>query len=77
MPRSLRVEYAGAIYHVLNRGNYRQPIFATDASKEAFLSTLWAACQRYDWIIHAYCLMDNHYHLAIETQQPNLSVGMQ
>ncbi len=77
MPRSVRIEYPGAVYHVLNRGNYRQPIFATDVSKETFLATLWAACQRYRWTIHAYCLMDNHYHLAIETEQANLSVGMQ
>ena len=43
MPRSLRIEYEGALYHVLNRGNYRQGVFAADASREAFLSTLWAA----------------------------------
>jgi putative transposase len=77
MPRSLRIEYEGAIYHILNRGNYRQGVFAADASKEAFLSTLWAACDRCGWILHAYCLMDNHYHLALETPEPNLSVGMQ
>ena len=77
MPRSLRIEYPGAIHHVLNRGNYRREVFATDASKEMFLATLWAACDRCDWILHAYCLMDNHYHLAIETAQANLSLGMQ
>jgi putative transposase len=77
MPRSLRIEYAGAIYHVINRGNYRQSLFATDGSKEGFLAVLWAACERCGWIIHGFCLMDNHYHLAVETEQPNLSVGMQ
>ena len=77
MPRSLRIEYPGAVYHVLNRGNYRQNIFESDASKEAFEETLLKTCERTGWILHAFCLLDNHYHLCVETPDANLSVGMQ
>lgn len=77
MPRHLRIEYPGALYHVLNRGNYRRDVFATDGNKQAFERTVFAACERCGWVLHAYCLMDNHYHLAVETPQPNLSRGMQ
>jgi len=77
MPRSLRIEYPGAVYHVLNRGNYRHDVFAVDGSKEVFEETLFKACERSGWILHAYCLLDNHYHLALETSDANLSVGMQ
>lgn len=53
MPQGLRIEYPGAVYHVLNRGNYRQEVFAAEASKMAFASALPAACARYGWILHA------------------------
>jgi putative transposase len=77
MPRNLRIEYPGAVYHVLNRGNYREDIFSTETIKEVFEATLFAACERSAWILHAYTVLDNHFHLALETPQANLSVGMQ
>jgi len=77
MARSLRIEYPGSVYHVINRGNYRQRIFSSDDCCRSFENTLFDACHKYDWILHAYCIMSNHYHLAIETVNGNLSVGMQ
>ena len=76
MARKLRLEYPGAIYHVINRGNYRAWVFKNDSAKAAFEACLFAACQRCGWILHAYIVMGNHYHLAIETPQGNLSAGM-
>ncbi|MFA6287811.1 MAG: transposase [Opitutaceae bacterium] len=76
MPRSLRVEYAGALYHVINRGNYRRDVFETDGAAEAFVTVLTETAQRYGWKVYAYVVMRNHYHLAVETPQPNLSDGM-
>jgi REP element-mobilizing transposase RayT len=76
MPRKLRIQYPGAIYHVMNRGDQREPIFKDDADRHAFLATLGEACQKTDWQIHAYCLMSNHFHLVVETPQPNLVFGM-
>jgi putative transposase len=77
MPRSLRIEYPGAVYHVLNRGNYRDSVFFSDTVKGIFEKTLFTACERSGWILHGYCVLENHYHLALETPEPNLSVGMQ
>jgi len=77
MPRKLRIEGDGAIYHVINRGNYRADVFATSGARQAFLKTLDEACQKTGWILHAWCLMTNHYHLALSTPQPNLVSGMQ
>jgi putative transposase len=76
MPRPLRFEYEGALYHVINRGNYRSWIFEHDDSKEAFESCLFEACERCGWVLHAYCVMSNHFHLALETPRGNLSEGM-
>jgi len=76
MPRSLRIEFAGALYHVINRGNYRRDIFETDGAADAFVTALTEATQRYGWIVHAYVVMRNHYHMAVETPQPNLGDGM-
>ena len=76
MARPLRIEYDGAVYHLTSRGNERKPIFKDDADRNVFLSTLHKVNQRYNWICHAYCLMDNHYHLIIETPDGNLSKGM-
>ena len=76
MPRKLRVEYAGAIYHVINRGNYRTWVFESEGARKAFEDCLWMTCRRCGWVLHAYVLMGNHYHLAVETPEPNLSVGM-
>jgi putative transposase len=76
MARKLRVQYPGAIYHVMNRGDRREPIFKDDADRKLFLQTLGEACQKTGWLIHAWCLMPNHFHLVIETPQPNLVAGM-
>jgi len=57
MPRKLRLEYAGAIYHVVNRGDRREDIFKDDLDRRQFLSTLQEACQKAEWQVHAYCLM--------------------
>ena len=76
MARPLRIEYPGAVYHVTSRGNRRENIFLTDQDRITFLSILGQVCQRFNWFIHAYCLMDNHYHLLIETPDANLSRGM-
>lgn len=76
MPRPPRFEYPGAIYHVLNRGNYRSWVFADDGAKASFQKCLMEACEYAGWTLHAYCVMGNHYHLAVETPEPNLSEGM-
>jgi putative transposase len=76
MARKLRLEYAGACYHVINRGNYRANIFAPKGAAEAFERCLGETCERYGWRIHAFVIMRNHFHLAVETPEPNLSEGM-
>jgi putative transposase len=76
MSRPLRVEYPDAVYHVTSRGNARNDIFQSDQDRKEFLSIMEKVVRRYNWICHAYCLMDNHYHLLIETPDGNLSQGM-
>ena len=76
MARKLRVEYPGAIYHVMNRGNRREAIFRDDRDRAAFLATLGEACGKTGWQVHAFCLMSNHFHLVVETPQGNLVAGM-
>jgi len=76
MPRKLRIEYEGAIYHVMNRGDRREPIFKDDADRKRFLETLGEACAKTDWQVHALCLMENHFHLVVETPKGNLVAGM-
>ena len=76
MSRPLRIEFAGAVYHVTSRGNGRKPIFRDDVDRRSFLEVLHKVNQRHHWICHAYCLMTNHYHLVIETPEGNLSRGM-
>jgi putative transposase len=76
MARKLRIQYAGAIYHVMNRGDRGDAIFQDDTDRERFLETLTEACEKTAWQIHAFCLMGNHFHLVIETPQPNLVAGM-
>ena len=76
MARKLRIQYPGAIYHVMNRGDRREAIFADEADRRRFLETLAEACQKTGWQVHAYCLMSNHFHLVVETPQPNLVLGM-
>ena len=76
MARKLRVEYPGAVYHVMNRGDRREPIFKDDKDRLNFLATLGEACQKTGWQVHAFCLMPNHFHLVLETPQGNLVAGM-
>jgi putative transposase len=76
MARKLRVQYPGAIYHVMNRGDRREPIFHDDDDRELFLETLGEVCEKTDWDIHAWCLMSNHFHLVVETPRANLVEGM-
>lgn len=76
MARKPRVEYPGAIYHVMSRGDRREAIFRDDADRNSFLRTLGEACGRTGWRVHAYVLMTNHYHLLLETPQANLAKGM-
>jgi len=76
MARPLRLEFPGALYHVTSRGNGQEAIYLDDGDRKMFLLTLEDVCRRYHWIIYAYCLMGNHYHLLIETPDGNLSIGM-
>lgn len=76
MARPLRIEYPGAVYHVTSRGNAGEAVFVDDKDRALFLDTLSVAISRFSWLCHAYCLMDNHYHLLVETPQANLSLGM-
>lgn len=76
MTRPLRIEYPGAVYHLTARGNGRQSIFLSDSDRTLFLDILAATVKRYNWLCHGYCLMDNHYHLLVETIDANLSLGM-
>jgi putative transposase len=76
MARPLRIEYPGALYHITSRGNGRQEIFKDDEDRETLLDILASTIKRYNWLCHAYCLMDTHYHLIVETPEANLSSGM-
>jgi len=77
MTRPLRVEYAGAFYHVLNRGNAGEKVLSQDRDKEKFLCYMGDAAARYGLGIHTYCLMSNHYHMLVETSGANLSAALQ
>jgi putative transposase len=76
MPRQVRIQYNGAIYHVMARGDRREAIFFDDRDRNAFLEALGEACGRTGWRVHAYALMGNHYHLVVETPEPNLVTAM-
>ena len=76
MARKLRVQYPGAIYHVMSRGNRRERIFVDDQDRRKFLETLSEVCEKTGWQVHAYCLMKNHFHAVVETPEPNLVDGM-
>ena len=76
MARPLRIQYAGAIYHVMSRGDRREDIFLDEEDRRGFLRTLGEVCERAGWQVHAYCLMGNHFHLVVETPQPTLVAGM-
>ena len=76
MARSVRIEFEGARYHVINRGNFRKDLFSTYKTADAFSRTLFEACDRFTWWLHAYVIMDNHFHLCLETPEANLIDGM-
>jgi REP element-mobilizing transposase RayT len=76
MARPLRIEYAGAVYHVMARGNQGQSVFRDDKDRQRFVETLGQACAKTGWWVHAYVLMGNHYHLLVETPEGNLVAGM-
>jgi putative transposase len=77
MPRRPREELAGAIHHVYARGNAKQAIYLDDADRERYLTILGRAVDRHRWRCLSYCLMNNHVHLLVETQAPNLGRGVQ
>ena len=77
MPRQRRIEYEGALYHIMNRGNYREYIFEVSGAGGLFEQTLFEACHRFGWLLHAYVGMSNHFHIALETPEANLVRGMQ
>lgn len=72
MPRPTRIEYENAFYHVMNRGRARNNIFFKESHYLTFIKTLEESCERFNCVIHSYCLMPNHYHLLIQTMDPNL-----
>ncbi len=76
MARPIRIEYAGAVYHVTSRGNNRNLIYIDDADRQTFLDIVDSVNRKHNFLCHAYCLMDNHYHLLIETPDGNLARGM-
>ena len=76
MPRKERREFAGGVYHVMDRGDRLEAIYEDDRDREMFLHTLGQTCERTGWRIHSYVLMGNHYHLLLETPEPNLCAGM-
>jgi len=76
MARPLRIEYSDALYHVMARGDGGKAIFETEEDALSFLNLLGQNCERCGWRVHAWVLMGNHYHLMLETPQPNLVTGM-
>ena len=76
MARPLRLEFAGALYHVTSRGDGREDIYLSDGDRRRFLEILGEVWDRFNWTIHAHCLMTDHYHLILETPDANLSKGM-
>ena len=76
MARPLRIELAGGLYHVTSRGDRHEDIYKDDTDRLAWLETLTQCCERFNWAIHAWCQMTNHYHILVETAEANLSAGM-
>ena len=72
MVRPLRIEFPGALYHVTPRGDGREDIYRGDSDRQAFLAVFGEVCERYNWWVHAYCLMTNHYHLLVDCAQPSV-----
>lgn len=76
MTRPLRLQFPGALYHVTSRGNRRSRIYRDDADRNAWLDVLALVCDRYHCVVHSFCLMSNHFHLMLETVEPNLARAM-
>lgn len=76
MARPLRIELAGGLYHVTSRGDRREEIYRDDGDRSAWNELLGEVCERFNWRVHAYCQMTNHYHVVVETPEGNLSKGM-
>ena len=76
MSRPVRIEFPGAVYHITSRSNVGQLVFTCDDDRKMFLSALGMVASRFGWLIHGYVLMDDHYHVAVETPEANLSKGM-
>lgn len=76
MSRPLRLEFAGALYHLTARGDRREPIFVDDQDRLVFIDLLAKEIRQHGWLLYAFCLMENHYHLLVETPEPNLVRGM-
>src|SRR6266571_4345660 len=76
MTRPLRLEFAGAFYHVTSRGDRRERIYLDDSDYLAWLDILALVCERHNFIVHSFCQMPNHYHLLLKTVDANLSQGM-
>jgi REP element-mobilizing transposase RayT len=76
MTRPLRLEFSNALYHVTSRGDRREDIFLSDDDRNDWLEVLGNVCTRFNWVVHAFCQMTNHYHLLVETVDGNLSGGM-
>ncbi len=75
MSRPLRLEFAGALYHLTSRGDWREAIYEDDEDRRRFVEVLGQVAGQFNWVCHALCLMGNHYHLLIETPDGNLSKG--
>ena len=69
MPRKPRIEFEGALYHVLNRGNYQEAVFKVLGAGQMFEQTLFDTCHRFGWLLHAYVCLSNHFHLTVETPE--------
>ena len=76
MARPLRLEFAGAVYHVTSRGDRREDIYLDDEDRQEWIGVLSHVCDRFNWVVHSFCQMTNHYHLLVETVDGNLSAGM-
>ena len=76
MPRQVRIQYQGATYHIMSRGDQYEAIFLTDNDRKNFLKTLGEVCKSTGWVVHSYVLMSNHFHWLLETPEANLVEGM-
>lgn len=76
MPRSLRIERENGVYHIINRGNYRQDLFINEGAHLSFEKCLFEACEKCEWVLEGFCVMTNHFHLVVRTPKGNLISGM-